>query len=42
MKRQPNIVNGVLVLDQEPGNGIEIDWDAVERFSPSFVRMDFE
>ena len=42
MMRQPNIVNGVLVLDQEPGNGIEIDWDAVERFSPSFVRMDFE
>ena len=42
MKRQPNIVNGELVLDQEPGNGIEIDWGEVESRSSNFIRIDFE
>jgi L-alanine-DL-glutamate epimerase-like enolase superfamily enzyme len=42
MKRQPNIVNGELVLDQEPGNGIKIDWGEVESLSSNFVRIDFE
>ncbi len=39
-RSEPRIEGGQLILDDRPGNGIDLDWDAVTRLSTGVVRVE--
>jgi L-alanine-DL-glutamate epimerase-like enolase superfamily enzyme len=42
LRRLPTVVDGVVHIDEEPGAGFALDWEAVERYAVSKVRLDLE
>ena len=40
LRRHLNIDDGMLAIDEEPGAGIELDWDEVEKYAVATFRVD--
>jgi L-alanine-DL-glutamate epimerase-like enolase superfamily enzyme len=42
LQRHPEIIDGMLQVDEEPGAGTALNWDAVQHYAASTVDIEFD